>query len=166
MTSANRNRNYIKKILMNRRRWTVVHKTYKTQWEGGLLEFLTKYRGALEVFGTFWLKGSSQSRWSFCGEFLYLDCLTSGLRRHTRSVLRLEGVVQSRRRCSGHQLPLHGRLRRQRVLLSWNIPSATRTQSKHLVTYLHWLRYFKFKRSLKELNINIHDFKAFTVTSC
>lgn len=40
-----------------------------------------------------------------------------GVRRRPRSVPRPDGAVQDRRQVSRHQLPVHGRLRRQRLLL-------------------------------------------------
>ena len=39
------------------------------------------------------------------------------MRRHPRSILRPPRTIQNRRRITRHKLPLHGRLRRQRLLL-------------------------------------------------
>lgn len=63
-----------------------------------------------------------------------LTCIVD-LRRHPRIVLRSDGAIRSRRRLSRDQLPLHGRLCRQRLLLSRDFPVAPSSQGKSLINY-------------------------------
>jgi hypothetical protein len=51
-----------------------------------------------------------------------------GLRRHSRPISRSARAVSNRRRVSELELPLHGRLRRSRLLLGRNRHVARRTE--------------------------------------
>ena len=50
------------------------------------------------------------------------------MRRHSRTIPRSDGAIQNWRQISGHQLPLYGRLRRSRLLLSGDSDAARRAQ--------------------------------------
>ena len=60
----------------------------------------------------------------------HLNPFISGLWRYSRSILRLERVIQSRWRCSRHKLLVYGRFRRSRFLFSRNIPSFVSIKGK------------------------------------
>ena len=69
-------------------------------------------------------------RWSMERRRFVITIALIGVRRHPRPVLRSEGALQSRRQRPGHQLSLHGRFRRSRLLLGRDVPSAARAQGK------------------------------------
>jgi hypothetical protein len=52
------------------------------------------------------------------------------LRRCARSISRPNGAIQNRRQLARHQLSIHGRLRRPRLLLSRDGHSASRAQGQ------------------------------------
>ena len=60
--------------------------------------------------------------------------------RHTRSILRSEGIIQSRWRCTRNKLPFYGRLCRQRILQCRNIPSTFSTEGNLLNKVIQQLK--------------------------
>ena len=66
------------------------------------------------------------SRGEQCSENRFTgDCLW----RYSWSVLWSQRIVQSRRRCSWHKLPVHGRLRWSRILQRRDFPPSARPES-------------------------------------
>lgn len=65
-----------------------------------------------------------------------------GLRGYSRSILWLEGTIQSWRWCARHELPFHGWFCRPGILLGWNISSVTCSEGRFTPVLLWsiWLK--------------------------
>ena len=56
-----------------------------------------------------------------------------GMRRRARSIPRLDGVVPDRGEVARHKLPVHGGLRRQRILLRRDRNPTSIPQGEHIL---------------------------------
>lgn len=93
---------------------------------------------------------------------------SDGVRRRPRSIPRLDGAVQDRREIPRHQLPVHGRLRRQRLLLGGDGHTARHIKGKRrhhvVVSVTPWfVMRFIGKENISILLIEIGNFFTFSL---